>query len=111
MWGPKTRRRDLHDGPTYGWIHTDTGITQVQLSLFRVTTGRSRGGRRPEVSWVVDWEGDLSNERFAPIKGTDLPVTPEAVANGTWDILACVLLRHEMSLNPDRYGLPEREVA
>lgn len=107
LWGPKTRRRELWDGPTYGWIHAEDGITQVELSLYRVTTGRPRGGPQPEVSWVVDWATDLANETFAPIKGADLPVTEDAVRYATWDILACVLLRHEMALNPGRYGLPE----
>ncbi|WP_336214429.1 hypothetical protein [Nonomuraea sp. LPB2021202275-12-8] len=107
LWGPKTRRRDLHDGPTYGWIQTDDGITQVLLSLYRVTIGRPRGPRRPVVAWEVEWAMDLANEAFAPVTGAALPVTEDAVRFGTWDILACTLLRHEIALNPARYGLPE----
>ncbi|MEV4806788.1 hypothetical protein AB0K18_42910 [Nonomuraea sp. NPDC049421] len=107
LWGPVETRRELHDGPTYGWIHTNDGVTQVLLTLYRVTSRRPRGGRRQVTSWEVEWETDLATETFAPIKGDALPVSEDAVRWGTWDILACVLLRHEMSLNPARYGLPE----
>ncbi|MEU1883402.1 hypothetical protein ABZ470_39365 [Streptosporangium sp. NPDC020072] len=104
IWGPPQMSRDHHDGPTYGWIHLRDGLCQVQLTLYRVTTTRPRS-RRTRISWEVDWETDLDNPTFAPIPGDALPVTEDAVRNGTWDLLACVLLRHELYLNPERYGL------
>lgn len=110
LWGPKQTERVLEDGPCFGWVHLTNGITQVQLALYRVTTARPRGGRA-HVSWNVEWETDLDNELVAPIKGDPVPVPEDAVRHGTWDLLACVLIRHEMYLNPGRYGIDQVEAA
>lgn len=104
--GPALTSRTLADGPTYGWVHLDAGICQVELTLYRVTTARARR-RRSTVAWEVEWAADLTNERHAPITGGAVPVPEDAVVHGAWDVLACVLLRHEIALNPARYGLGE----
>ncbi|SDI43733.1 hypothetical protein [Nonomuraea jiangxiensis] len=101
---PEHRRRELVHGPSYGWIHHDNGITQVELSLYRITTGRPCLGRQPEVTWVVDWRANLTDEAFAPITGDGRPVTEDAVRSGTWDVLACTLLRNEFAFHAQRYG-------